>query len=78
MVQLKIRTTTTSSQVITEVGNTPMNVFKENNIPVDGKSVQLNGMTLSVTDMNSTFEALGVADNSTAILGCVQKADSAF
>lgn len=77
MVQLKIRTTTNSSQVITEITNTPMNVFRENDIPVEGKSVQLNGMTLSVTDMNSTLEQLGVADNSTAILGCVQKADSA-
>lgn len=77
MIQLKIRTTTNSSQVITELNSTPMKVFSENNIPVDGKSVQLNGMTLSVTDMNSTFEQLGVADNSTAILGCVQKADSA-
>lgn len=78
MIQLKIRTTTNSSQVITEVNSTPMKVFSENSIPVDGKSVQLNGMTLSVTDMNSTFEQLGVADNSTAILGCVQKADSAM
>jgi hypothetical protein len=77
MVQLKIRTTTNSSQVITDVDSTPMKVFSENSIPVDGKSVQLNGMTLSVTDMNSTFAQLGVADGSTAILGCVQKADSA-
>lgn len=77
MVQLKIRTTTQATTVVTEVSNTPMNVFREHDIAVEGKSVQLNGLTLSVTDMNSSLADLGIADESTAILGCVQKADSA-
>lgn len=77
MVQLKIRTTTQATTVVTDVDNTPMNILREHEIPVEGKSIQLNGMTLSVSDMNSKLSELGVEDNSTVLLGCVQKADSA-
>lgn len=77
MVQVKVRTTTNSSTVLAEINETAAAVLAKAEVETAGKSIQLNGMTLSVKDINTKLNELGVEDGTTVMLGCVQKADSA-
>lgn len=77
MIKVLVKTNTMRKEVITEVSNTPAKVFEQADAGVAGAMVNLNGTVLTATDLNSTFEALGVADGATINLNSVVKADGA-
>lgn len=77
MIKVLVKTNTTRQEVITEVTKTPAQAFEEANAGVSGAMVNLNGTVLTATDLNSTFEALGVADGATVNLNSIVKADGA-
>ena len=77
MIKVLVKTNTTRQEVIAEVTETPAQVFEEANAGVSGAMVNLNGTVLTATDLNSTFEALCVADGATVNLNSIVKADGA-
>ena len=75
MIKVVIKTNTIRGKEVTaDVDSTPARVFGDLGVSVAGASVNLNGMILTATDLNSTFEALGVADGATVNLNSVIKA----
>ena len=78
MIKVIIKTNTVRNKEVTaETTTTPAQVFNEIGVSVAGASVNLNGMILTATDLNSSFEALGVADGTVVNLNSVIKADGA-
>ena len=77
MIKVLVKTNTTRQEVITAVTKTPAQVFEDANAGVSGAMVNLNGTVLTATDLNSTFEHLGVADGATVNLNSIVKADGA-
>ena len=78
MIQVKIKTNTIRDRVVTaELNDSVISVFESQGIDVSGSMTNLNGMTLTATDLNSTFQTLGVNDGETVRLNSVVKADGA-
>lgn len=77
MINLTIGTNTERKSVIVEPDQTLQEVLEENNVNVNGCALHLNGSLIAGVDIEETFEALGVADGSKAMLIAVVKADSA-
>lgn len=77
MIKVIVKTNITRQEIITEVTETPAHVFELANTGAAGSMVNLNGTILTVTDLNSTFEALGIEDGATASLNSIIKADGA-
>ena len=77
MIQVNVKTNTARRTVTTEVTSTPSSVFSELGFDLSSSKVNLNGMQLSVGDMNSTFEQLGIADGASVGLNAIVKADGA-
>ncbi len=77
MIKVLVKTNTIRTEVVTEVTDTPASVFSKAQAGTSGSIINLNGMQLSVTDLNSTFAALGVDDGSTVNLNSIVKADGA-
>ena len=77
MIQVNVKTNTARRTVNTSIDNTPAGVFSELGFDLSSSKVNLNGMQLSVGDMNSTFEQLGVADGASVGLNAIVKADGA-
>jgi len=78
MIQVKIKTNTIRDRVVTaELSDSVISVFESQGIDVSGSMTNLNGMTLTATDLNSTFQTLGVNDGETVRLNSVVKADGA-
>ena len=78
MIKVIVKTTNIrNKEVVADVTGTPKSGFDELGASVAGASVNLNGTILTATDLNSTFEALGVADGGTINLNAVVKADGA-
>ena len=76
MIQVRVKTNTIKT-VNAEVTDTPKKIFDSMNLDISGKSINIDGNPLTTTELNSTFEELGVQDGSTARLNCVVKADGA-
>lgn len=77
MIKVIVKNNTTRTEIVTEVTKTPANVLEEANVGVSGAMINLNGAHLSVTDLNASFESLGVADGATVNLNSIVKADGA-
>lgn len=77
MIQVNVKTNTARRTVTAEVTNTPAKVFADLGFDISNSKVNLNGMQLSVGDLNSTFENLGVADGASVGLNSIVKADGA-
>lgn len=77
MIQLNVRTNTTRRTITTDVTSTPHSVFGEMGIDTSTSMVNLDGAILSAADFKKSFEALGIADGSTANLNAIVKADGA-
>jgi len=77
MISLNVRTNSVRKTVTAEITDTPRQVFADNNIDISSSMLNLDGTTLSATDLGSTFEALGVADGTSANLNAIVKADGA-
>lgn len=77
MISINVRTTTTRRTVSEDVTATPRQVFDELGVDISRSMVNLNGAVLAAAELNQSFEALGVADGSTANLNAIVKADGA-
>lgn len=77
MIKVVIKTNTMRRDVTAEPNATPRAIFDDFGVDTSGSVVNLNGTILSATDLNSTFEALGVSDGSTVNLNSIVKADGA-
>lgn len=77
MIKVYVKTNSIRKDVTTDVTATPASVFSDLGASTAGAAVNLNGTILTATDLNSSFEALGVADGSTVNLNSIVKADGA-
>lgn len=77
MIKVQLKTNTLREDINADITSTPASVFDTAGVGTAGSSINLNGTILTATDLNSTFEALGIADGTTANLNCVIKADGA-
>lgn len=75
-IQVRINTNTERKTVIVADDQTPKQVLKDNGIAFDTAVIHLDGTALTVTDMNSPFEKLGVTES--AILAVVTKTVNAL
>lgn len=77
MISINVRTNTARRTVSEDITSTPKKVFEELGIDTKGGMVNLDGTILSATDLNSTFEQLGVSDGRSVNLNSVVKGDGA-
>ncbi|MBR4335765.1 MAG: hypothetical protein IKP74_04855 [Clostridia bacterium] len=77
MISINVRTNTQRRTVNEDITATPKQVFEELGVDTSTSMVNLNGTILSGADFNKSFEALGVADGTTANLNAIVKADGA-
>lgn len=77
MIAVQVRTNTTRKTRNVDITSTPAQVFSDLEISPAGAMINLNGTILSATDLNSTFEALGVTDGTTCNLNSIVKMDGA-
>ena len=75
MIQVNVRTNTVRKSVNKEISATPASVLDEMGLSASGAQINLGGTILSATDLNSTFEALGITDNTSVNLNSIVKAD---
>ena len=78
MISINVRTNTTRRTVSVDVTSTPREVFNELGVDTSTSMVNLDGAILSAADFGKSFEALNVADGSTANLNAIVKADGAL
>lgn len=77
MIKLTIGTNTDRRIVMVEADDTLACVLSDNNVDASRSALHLNGTLIPGADKELTFEELGVADGSEAMLISVIKADSA-
>lgn len=77
MITINVRTNTTRRAVNTDITSTPKSIFAELGVDTSTSMVNLDGVPLTATDFNKTFEALSVEDGSTVSLNAIVKADGA-
>ena len=78
MIQVNVRTNGTRRTVTVDPNvGTPKSVFAEIGVGTSNAQINLDGTIMTATDLNSTFTALGVADDSSVALNSVVKADGA-
>ena len=69
MIQVNVRTNGTRRTVTVDPNvGTPKSVFAEIGVGTSNAQINLDGTILTATDLNSTFAALGVADDLTPLL----------
>ena len=77
MVQVTIGTNMKKERVNTTVDVTPAELLTQYNVSTTGASVSLNGAALSPADYGKSLGALGVQDETSAMLIAAVKAESA-
>lgn len=77
MISLTIGTNTERKTVIVEPTEVLADVLADNDVITSSAAIHLNGSLIPGCDLNSTFEDLGVEDDTSAMLIAVVKADSA-
>lgn len=77
MISLTIGTNTERKTVIVEPTEVLADVLANNDVITSSAAIHLNGSLIPGCDLNSTFEDLGVEDDTSAMLIAVVKADSA-
>lgn len=75
MIQVTIGTNTNRKKVIVDSALTPKRVLTDNEIAYETANIHLDGSSLSASEMNSTFDDLGITDSCFII--AVIKADNA-
>ena len=78
MIQVLVKTNTGRKTKSVDITSTPAEVFSELEISTASSMINLNGTILSATDLNATFEDLGIKDGDTCNLNSIVKADGAF
>ena len=77
MIQIKIGTNTSKKTVNATIDVTPAELLTQQNVSTSGATVFLNGAPLSPADFGRSLGALGVQDETSAMLIAAVKADSA-
>ena len=77
MISVNVRTNSTRRTVNVDVTSTPNAVFAELGENTSTSMINLNGEIINKSQLDKTFEELGVADGSTANLNAIVKADGA-
>lgn len=77
MIKVFVKSNTTRKEIIADITSTPAQAFEQANVGFAGAMNNLNGTILTATDLNSSFEALGVAEGDTINLNSIVKADGA-
>ena len=77
MISLTIGTNTDRKNVLVSPTDVLGDVLAANNVSTTSAAIHLNGSLIPGADLRETFEDLGVADESSAMLIAVVKADSA-
>lgn len=77
MISLTIGTNTERKTVIVEPTEVLAEVLADNDVITSSAAIHLNGSLIPGCDLHSTFEELGVEDDTSAMLIAVVKADSA-
>ena len=77
MISITIGTNTQRKAVVADVNDIVRDTLTRNDIEKGRATVNLNGTPLTDDELDCSFAALGVADESTNMLICVVKADSA-
>lgn len=75
MIKIIVKTTTTKKDTTVDLSSTPLSVFQEFGIGLQGSVANLNGAPLTTSELNLSFDKLGVTDGSTVYLNSVVKAD---
>jgi len=75
MILVVLKTNTGRTQFTKEITDTPMSVIQEAGLDISDAQLNLDGTILTATDLNSSFEALGVVDGKKVNLNCVVKGD---
>ena len=79
MIKVIVKTNTVRGREVTaDAETTPAENFADLGVSVSGTSVNLDGVILTATDLNSSLEALGIHDGATVNLNSVIKADGAL
>ena len=77
MIQLKVKTNTASNTKNVDINSTPAEVINELGLSTAGCQININGTLLSAVDLQASFADLGIADNTTASMNMIVKADGA-
>ena len=75
MIRVQVKTNTARPVFTKEITDTPASVISEMGLDISGAQINLNGTILTATDLQSTFEALGVVDGTTVNLNSIVKGD---
>lgn len=78
MIRVIVKSNTDRATVTVEANDTPNIAFAAADINPASSVCNLNGTILSATDLNSTFEQLGIADGTSCNLNAIVKADGAY
>ncbi len=77
MIKVSVKTNTTRREITVQPSTTPLEIFAQVGANVGGCSVNINGKTLTNTELNSTLENLGYKSGDEIALGAIVKADGA-
>ena len=77
MINVAVKTNTVRRTVSADITDTPRKVFDDLGVDISTSMVNLNGAMADASNVNKSFEALGVEDGSTAYLNAIVKADGA-
>lgn len=78
MIRVTVKSNTDRATVTVEATDTPNAAFAAADVNPASSVCNLNGTILSATDLNSSFEQLGVSDGTTCNLNAIVKADGAY
>lgn len=78
MIQIRVKANGATRIVNKEINATPAEVFSDLDLEISKAQITVNGTILTASQINSTFEALGVEDGSEVRIGSVVKTDNAI
>lgn len=77
MINLTLATNTDRRNVLVEADEKVADVIEREGVDMSGAQILLKGQILSVSDQQRTFDELGVADGTSAIMNVAVKAVAA-
>ena len=78
MIQIRVKANGATRIVNKEINATTAEVFSDLDLEISKAQITVNGTILTASQINSTFEALGVEDGSEVRIGSVVKTDNAI
>ena len=78
MINVAVKTNTVRRTVSADITATPRSVFEDLGVDISTSMINLNGVMVDASNVNKSFEGLGVEDGTTAYLNAIVKADGAI